>query len=79
LTITPAQLRGARALLALSQDDLAAASDVAKRTIAAFEAETRTPYARTLAALRAALEERGAIFISENGEGPGVRLRKDKK
>lgn len=28
------------------------------------------------AALRAALEAAGVIFVPENGEGPGVRLRK---
>jgi hypothetical protein len=28
------------------------------------------------AALQAALEAAGVIFIEENGEGPGVRLRK---
>lgn len=32
---------------------------------------------RTLAAIRGALEAAGVIFIDENGEGPGVRLRKD--
>lgn len=30
----------------------------------------------TVAALRAALEAAGVEFIVENGEGPGVRLRK---
>jgi hypothetical protein len=29
-----------------------------------------------LTAIRAALEAAGVIFIDENGEGPGVRLRK---
>jgi len=29
-----------------------------------------------LAAIRAALEAAGVIFIDENGERPGVRLRK---
>ena len=31
---------------------------------------------RTLQAVRSALEAAGVIFIDENGEGPGVRLRK---
>jgi hypothetical protein len=30
----------------------------------------------TLAAIRAALEAAGVIFVAENGDGPGVRLRK---
>jgi hypothetical protein len=28
------------------------------------------------ARIRAALEEAGVIFIDENGQGPGVRVRK---
>lgn len=30
----------------------------------------------TIDALREALEKAGVIFVAENGEGPGVRLRK---
>ena len=74
--MTPAQCRAARALIPVSQDALAAASGVAKRTIASFESGTAQPYARTLAAIRAALEAAGIQFIDENGGGPGVRLRK---
>lgn len=33
---------------------------------------------RTVAAIRTALEAAGVIFVDENGEGPGVRLRKAK-
>jgi len=32
-----------------------------------------------VAAVRAALEAAGVIFVEENGEGPGVRLRKGEK
>jgi transcriptional regulator with XRE-family HTH domain len=74
--MTPAQCRAARALTGMSQDDLAAASKVAKATIAAFELGQRQPYQRTIAALRAALEDSGVIFLAANGEGPGVRLQK---
>jgi len=72
----PSQCRAARALLGISQDDLAKASSVAKATIAAFELGQRQPYARTLAALQAALEAEGVIFIDSNVEGEGVRRRK---
>jgi hypothetical protein len=34
--------------------------------------------ANNVAAVRAALESAGVIFVDENGEGPGVRLRKVK-
>lgn len=76
MSITPAQCRAARAIIWWSQDQLAAASKVAKATIANFEAERRAPYDRTLADLRAALEAAGVEFIAENGGGAGVRLRR---
>lgn len=60
----------------MSQDELAAQSGVAKATIAAFELGQRQPYARTIAAIRTALEAAGVEFIDENGGGAGVRLRK---
>lgn len=81
LPITPEQCLGARAMLGLSRADLSAAAKVAASTLADFEAGKRTPYARTLGDVRAALEARGAIFLAD-GEmaagGPGVRLRADR-
>jgi transcriptional regulator with XRE-family HTH domain len=74
--ISAGQLRAARGLIGWSQGDLAKAADVGRATIADFEAGKREPYARTLDNLRAALETAGVIFVEENGEGPGVRLRK---
>jgi hypothetical protein len=32
-----------------------------------------------MAAIRRALEKAGVIFVEENGDGPGVRLRKGKR
>ncbi len=75
-TITPAQCRAARALLAWSQGDLEASSGVARKTIADFEREAREPYCRTLDAIRTTMEAVGVEFIPENGGGAGVRLRK---
>ena len=34
---------------------------------------------RTVAAISAALEAAGVVFAEENGEGPGVRLRKARR
>lgn len=76
--MTPSQCRAARALVALSQDRLAEASGVAKRTIASFENEARNPYERTITAIRVALEHAGVEFIAENDGGAGVRLRKER-
>jgi DNA-binding XRE family transcriptional regulator len=77
-SITPAQCRAARALINWSKDQLEAASQVARKTIADFEREARQPYPRTLIAICTALKAAGIIFVDENGEGPGVRLRKER-
>ena len=65
----------ARAALNWSLGDLATAAAVRRNTITNFETgDAGEP--RKLAAIRAALELAGVIFVEENGEGPGVRLRK---
>lgn len=72
----PAQVRMARAALNWSLADLAAASGVHRNTISNFETERYGGSDEALAAIRQALEAAGVIFVEENGEGPGVRLRK---
>lgn len=74
--LTADQCRGARAMLNLSQDQLAAAAGVARATVADFERGSRRPVPNNLAAIQRALEAAGVEFIAENGGGPGVRLRK---
>ncbi|TCH97632.1 XRE family transcriptional regulator [Roseococcus sp. SYP-B2431] len=76
--ITAAQLRAARALVNWSQEQLAQASEIPKRTIARMELGQGAPQRRTVSALRAALESAGVVFVPGNGDGPGVRLRKDR-
>lgn len=69
------QSKMARAALGLTVRDLAASAGVSHDTIVRFEAgEELKP--RTVEAIQRALEEAGVIFVAENGEGPGVRLRK---
>ncbi len=77
--IAPAQLRAARALLNWSREELANQAATTERTVARVELEEGVARAKTLAGLRDALETAGVIFIAENGEGPGVRLRKDEQ
>ena len=76
MSLLPEQCRAARALLGWSQAALEETSKVAKKTIADFERGARTPYDRTLADIRAALESAGVEFIAEDGGGAGVRLKK---
>ena len=72
-----AQCRMARAALQLGVRELAEMAKVAASTIARLEAgEELKP--RTVDAVRVALESAGIVFVAENGEGPGVRLRKNK-
>ena len=70
------QCRAARALLGISQEELARETGVSKRTIASFELGKHDLSPRTLAALVYKVEDLGVEFIPENGGGAGVRLRK---
>jgi transcriptional regulator with XRE-family HTH domain len=74
--ITPAQCRGARALLDMTQPQLASAAGLGLSTIVDFEKLRRPVSGTALKAIRDALESAGISFIEENGGGPGVRLRK---
>lgn len=77
--ITPAQCRGARAMLGLNRKDLADRAKVAERTIVDFERGARQTYARTLEDIERALENEGIEFIEEDdSNGAGVRLCKKK-
>ena len=73
--INQAQCRMARAALGMGVRDLAALAAVSPNTIARLERGEELK-ASTLAAIRAALEAAGVLFIEENGGGPGVRLAK---
>jgi transcriptional regulator with XRE-family HTH domain len=79
--ISVRQVKAARALLGWSQDDLADKSGVSKPTVARLETADGDlgGYAGTREKLVDALESAGVIFVEENGEGPGVRLRKPRK
>nr|WP_245196752.1 transcriptional regulator [Labrys sp. LIt4] len=74
------QVRAARALIRWEQADLANASGVSLPSIKRLETQPGPLAAqpRTIAAIRSALESAGVIFVDENGEGPGVRLRKER-
>ncbi|WFU23138.1 helix-turn-helix transcriptional regulator [Bradyrhizobium sp. CB1717] len=77
--ITPAQSRAARGLVDWSQSELGAQSNLSESTVRDFEKGRRIPGPNNLAAMRAALEGAGVLFIEENGEGAGVRLKKAKR
>ena len=69
------QCKMARVAVGWGVRELAEAAKVSPDTIARLErGEDLKP--RTVDAVRAALEAAGVIFVEENGEGAGVRLRK---
>jgi len=73
--ISPAQCRGARGLVSISQAELADLANVSQALVCNFESGRRSPGLNKLRALRAALEFRGIMFIDSGQHGPGVRLR----
>jgi hypothetical protein len=73
--ISPAQCRGARALLDINQTQLALAASLGLSTVVDFERKRRQVSVDAIEAMRIALEKKGVEFIDSNGGGPGVRLR----
>ena len=78
LKVSIRQIKAARALLAWSQEQLAAAADISIPTIKRLEASDGPLGGRSETGdkIWRALQLAGVEFINENGGGPGVRLRK---
>lgn len=69
------QCKMARAALGLGVRDVASLAEVSPNTIARLErGEDLRP--TTVATIQTALETAGVVFLPENGNGPGVALRK---
>ncbi len=78
--VNAAQMRAARGLVGWSQTRLAEASGLALSTIKRMEGD-RGPLrssAENVLKVQQALQDAGVIFIDEDDEGPGVRLRKQR-
>ncbi|OSQ39203.1 transcriptional regulator [Thalassospira sp. MCCC 1A01428] len=77
--ITGSQIRAARALVKFTAQDLAEKAEVGLMTVRRAESsDNEIPNVNkpNLIAIKSTLEAAGIIFIAENGEGPGVRLKK---
>src|SRR4051794_39173903 len=73
--MTRAQCRGARALMDMTQPQLADAAKLGLSTIVDFERNRRQVSDDAIIAMQTALARSGVEFIDENGGGPGVRLK----
>lgn len=76
MTLSAAQCRAARGLLAWSQTDLGGKSKVAAKTITDFERGLRSPHPRTLEALVKVFEDEGVVFLEATDsvvDGVGLR------
>jgi transcriptional regulator with XRE-family HTH domain len=73
--VTPSQCKAARALLSLTQEQLAGLADVGLSTIADFELGRRAVSAEKVQDIRLALEHAGIMFI----DGDGVKIRRDRR
>ena len=70
-------LRAGRALLGLSQEELAVLAGVSRQIIVRIEKCELNVLADSLDKVRSALEEGGVVFIEASGNrGPGVALRR---
>ncbi len=76
MTISGRQCKAARALLDLSQTELAGLAKVNINTLVDFENGTRATHPRTIEAIERTLEHAGIEFIEENGGGPGLREKR---
>jgi transcriptional regulator with XRE-family HTH domain len=75
-SMQPEQLRAARAVLNWSLERLAEASGVHRNTLSNFETRKYDGDPEKLAAVQRALEAAGIIFIEENSQAAGVRMRR---
>jgi DNA-binding XRE family transcriptional regulator len=72
--ITPGQCRAARALLDITQPQLAEAAGLGLSTIVDFEKSRRDVSRAAVRSLKVALEKAGVGFIEKGDGGVGVRL-----
>jgi transcriptional regulator with XRE-family HTH domain len=75
--LSTAQVRAARLLLGWTQSELGGQAGLSASAIGHFETGKHGHASvQRVSVIQRALESAGVIFVEENGEGPGVRLRK---
>ena len=78
--ISPEQVRAARAILGLSEADLAKAARVPIEAVRRAEGSGRSVAAAdAVEKIAAALEKAGITFLADEGDGPGLRVKKRRR
>ena len=79
--ITGRQIAAGRAIARMEQSELASAARISVPTLRRMEASEGPAIgmANNVDAVRRALTDAGVNFVEENGEGPGVRLKKKRE
>jgi transcriptional regulator with XRE-family HTH domain len=77
--MTPAQCRAARALLGITQSQLARAAKLGLSTIVDFEKERRAVSDESIKAVKAALQRAGIEFTQGNGDEEGLRIKRSQQ
>jgi len=74
--ITMEQIRGARAMLGLTQQELAKKAEISMGTLNNIERGVQTdPKISTMRAIQEALERAGIDFLGEDSDRPGVQMK----
>ncbi len=76
MRLVAAHVVAARAMLKMTQDELAAAAGITQKSLSLFESGITMPRASTLNRIQKALEYRGISFA--NGDRPTVTLDREK-
>lgn len=74
--MTPEICKASRALINMTQKELAFTAGIATPTIADFERGARKPHCNNLKAIVIVFENNGLDFIEEDGEIVGILIRR---
>lgn len=73
--MTPAICRAARALIGMTQRELASAANISAQTVADYERGARQPHQNNLLAIRNVFEAKGINFVEDESRVVGLNFK----